>query len=71
MKIKVINGPNINFTGIREKGIYGAKSLDDINNMLIEYGKENGIEISCFQSNHEGEIIDFLQSCYQIGRAHV
>ena len=67
MKIKVINGPNINFTGIREKGIYGAKSLDDINNMLIEYGKENGIEISCFQSNHEGEIIDFLQSCYHNG----
>jgi 3-dehydroquinate dehydratase (EC 4.2.1.10) len=67
MKIAVINGPNINFTGIREKGIYGTKNLDDINNMLIEYGKENGIEISCFQSNHEGEIIDYLQSCYHNG----
>ena len=67
MKIAVINGPNINFTGIREKGIYGTKNLDDINNMLIEYGKENGIEISCFQSNHEGEIIDYLQNCYHNG----
>ncbi len=67
MKIAVINGPNINFTGIREKGVYGSKSLEDINKNIVEYGEKNGIEISCFQSNHEGEIIDFLQKCYYDG----
>lgn len=63
-KIRVINGPNINFTGIREKGIYGTKTLTDIENEIIAEAKKLGFECECFQSNHEGEIIDYIQKCY-------
>jgi len=63
-KICVIHGPNLNFTGIREKGIYGTKNLDDINKYIIEEGNRLGFEIEVFQSNFEGAIIDRLQKCY-------
>lgn len=63
-KIRVINGPNINFTGIREKGIYGTKTLTDIESEIIAEAKKLGFECECFQSNHEGEIIDYIQKCY-------
>ena len=66
-KIRVINGPNINFTGIREKGIYGSMTLEDIEKNITEKAEELGIEAECYQSNHEGEIIDYLQSCYHDG----
>lgn len=66
-KIRVINGPNINFTGIREKGIYGSMTLEDIEKNITEKAEELGIEAECYQSNHEGEIIDYLQSCYHEG----
>ena len=64
MKIAVINGPNINFTGIREKGVYGNKTFDDIQAEIKAFCDQKGIESLFFQSNHEGEIIDFLQKCY-------
>lgn len=67
MKIAVINGPNLNFLGIREPQIYGSSSLDDLEKELIDYGKQKNIEINCFQSNYEGAIIDFLQKCYHDG----
>lgn len=64
MKILVINGPNINMLGIREKGIYGTKSYED----LLEYIKavclDNDIEVELYQSNHEGAIVDQIQSAY-------
>lgn len=63
-KIRVINGPNINFTGIREKGIYGALSYDEIVKEIEAEGKKSGVDIECFQSNHEGAIIDYIQKCY-------
>lgn len=63
-KIKVIHGPNLNFTGIRETSFYGSKNLDQINEEIIIKGKELLLEVECFQSNHEGEIIDFIQKCY-------
>lgn len=66
-KIRVINGPNINFTGIREKGIYGSMTLEDIEKNITEKAEELGIEAECYQSNHEGEIIDYLQRCYHEG----
>ena len=63
MKILVINGPNINMLGTREPEIYGTVTMDDINKELVEYSKSFGeIEFEFFQSNHEGEIIDKIQS---------
>ncbi|MEA2063120.1 MAG: type II 3-dehydroquinate dehydratase [Gemmatimonadota bacterium] len=59
-KIMVVHGPNLNLLGKREQGIYGAESLDDIHHQLENLGKKLQMELSFFQSNHEGEIIDFL-----------
>lgn len=64
MKILVINGPNLNFLGIREKGIYGTTDYAGLVKMIEEKGKETGSEVSVFQSNHEGAIIDRIQEAY-------
>lgn len=64
MKILVINGPNLNFLGIREKGIYGTTDYAGLVKMIEEKAVETGNEISVFQSNHEGAIIDKLQEAY-------
>jgi 3-dehydroquinate dehydratase-2 len=60
-KILVLHGPNLNLLGQREPEIYGNVSLDDVNQNLTRLAKEHNIEIVCFQSNSEGEIIDFLR----------
>ncbi|UXZ09759.1 type II 3-dehydroquinate dehydratase [Clostridium perfringens] len=64
MKIMVINGPNLNLLGIREKEIYGAKDFNQVIDYIKEEGKELGLEINCFQSNIEGEIINFIHNAY-------
>lgn len=64
MKILIINGPNLNFLGIREKNIYGTEDYDYLLNMIAEKGKETGCSIEVFQSNHEGAIIDRIQDAY-------
>lgn len=64
MKLLVINGPNLNFLGIREKGVYGTESYEDLVKMIEEKGKETGHEILVYQSNHEGAIIDRIQEAY-------
>lgn len=64
MKILIINGPNINFLGIREKNIYGDKNYEDLVNYIKNYCHLNGILIEIVQSNIEGEIINFLQNAY-------
>lgn len=64
MKILVINGPNLNFLGIREKGIYGTTDYAGLVKMIEDKAAETETEISVFQSNHEGAIIDRIQEAY-------
>ena len=64
MKIMVINGPNLNMLGIREKGIYGARSYEEICNFVKEEAEKRGHQVEIFQSNIEGEIINFIQKAY-------
>ncbi len=64
MKILVINGPNINFLGIREKAVYGSQDYQYLLDMIERKGQETGNEITVFQSNHEGAIIDRIQEAY-------
>lgn len=64
MKILVINGPNLNFLGIREKGIYGTTNYEGLLEMIAKKGEEAHCQIEVFQSNHEGAIIDRLQDAY-------
>ncbi len=63
-KILVINGPNINFLGIREKGIYGSQNYEALVSMINEKAKSLGVEVEVFQSNSEGGIIDRIQQAY-------
>ena len=63
-KILLINGPNLNMLGIRKPEIYGTTTLKDIENDLCDYAEKKGCSLSCFQSNHEGAIIDELHKAY-------
>ena len=63
-RVSIINGPNINFTGIREKGVYGSLSYDEIINVIKKEASGMDFATHCFQSNHEGEIIDYIQKCF-------
>ncbi|MTH52368.1 type II 3-dehydroquinate dehydratase [Bacillus mangrovi] len=56
----VLNGPNLNRLGKREPDIYGSKTLTDLERELLQFGEEAEIGVSCFQSNHEGDLIDAL-----------
>lgn len=63
-KILVMNGPNLNMLGIREKGVYGAKTLDEINAFIAMEARAWDVELEFFQSNHEGAMIDKLHEAY-------
>ena len=65
MKILVINGPNINMLGIREPGIYGKQTFEDLLLLLRQTAQEEAIELEQFQSNHEGAIVDKIQAAYR------
>lgn len=64
MKILIINGPNLNFLGIREKDVYGTKDYEYLLGMIAEKGEREHCQIEVFQSNHEGAIIDRIQDAY-------
>lgn len=64
MKILVINGPNLNMLGIREPDIYGKSTYKDLTDMIEAYCEEKGVEVKCYQSNHEGALVDEIQSAY-------
>ena len=61
-KILVLLGPSLNLVGIREKGIYGTETAEDINNEIISYAKEKSYECDVLQSNHEGVLIDTIHA---------
>jgi len=61
MKIRVINGPNLNMLGLREPEIYGRESYDDLVAFVEQSARELGAEAECLQSNHEGEIVTWIQ----------
>ena len=65
MKLLVINGPNMNMLGIREKNIYGSQTYESLLRFIRQVCQENGVEVECFQSNHEGAIVDAIQAAYQ------
>ena len=67
MKLLIINGPNINFLGIREKAVYGTQSYDALLKMIEGKAKEMDVKVEVFQSNHEGAIIDRIQDAYSDG----
>lgn len=64
MKILVIHGPNLNMLGKREPGHYGMETMEDINRQMAEKGLQIGMTLDFFQSNHEGMIVDTIQSAY-------
>ena len=64
MKILVINGPNLNFLGIREKAIYGDRDYESLIKYIKDEASKMDVEVTCFQSNHEGAIIDKIQEAY-------
>ena len=64
MKIRVINGPNINMLGIREPEIYGSTKYSDLVDMIEVHAEKSGIDIEVMQSNHEGDLVDMIQECY-------
>ena len=64
MKILVINGPNLNFLGIREPDIYGKQTYKDLCELINEKSKKENIDIEIYQSNHEGDIVDKIQQAY-------
>ena len=64
MKIMVINGPNLNMLGIREKEIYGSNTYDDLAAYIEEEAKKRNIDLCFFQSNHEGALVDQIQRAY-------
>lgn len=64
MKILVINGPNLNMLGIREPDIYGKNTFADLLQLLDDTGRELGLDVEQYQSNHEGDLVDKIQWAY-------
>lgn len=65
MKILVINGPNLNMLGIREKNLYGNDTYDALINKIENHAKQTGVTVKCYQSNYEGDIVTEIQKAYK------
>ncbi|MBR4719989.1 MAG: type II 3-dehydroquinate dehydratase [Lachnospiraceae bacterium] len=65
MRIRVINGPNINMLGIREPDVYGRTTYNDLEDMIKDHAQKNEIQVEVMQSNHEGDLVDMIQDCYK------
>ena len=66
MKLLIINGPNLNMLGIREKNIYGTQTFQDLEKYILDCCREQKAEAELFQSNHEGAIVDKIQQAYGV-----
>lgn len=66
MKLLVLNGPNLNMLGIREPDIYGKQTFSNLLELLQDWADEYHVEITQFQSNHEGELVDKIQAAYGV-----
>ena len=64
MKLLVLNGPNLNFLGIREPEVYGKETYQDLCDLINNFAKDNNVEICIKQSNHEGDLVDFIHQAY-------
>ena len=64
MKLLILNGPNLNMLGIREKHLYGAQTYEDLQLYLLKKARELDIDVDIYQSNYEGELVDKIQSAY-------
>lgn len=63
-KILLMNGPNLNMLGIREPGVYGNNTLAELERQVIEYGAAHDCEVECFQSNHEGDLVEKIHAAH-------
>ena len=65
-KILVINGPSLNMLGIREPDLYGRETYDDLLEKIRRHAEETGVDVSFFQSNHEGALVDAIQAAWRV-----
>ena len=71
MKIRVINGPNLNMLGIREPAIYGSTTYEDLRDLIRNHAEKTGVSVTLLQSNHEGDLVDYIQQAYGVDDAIV
>ena len=71
MKIRVINGPNLNMLGIREPAIYGSTTYEDLCDLIRNHAEKTGESVTLLQSNHEGDLVDYIQQAYGVDDAIV
>ena len=71
MKILVMHGPSLNLLGTREPAIYGTKTLEQIDAMIVEYAGVRGVEVATYQTNHEGSLIDGIHAAAEQGFAAI
>ncbi|MEM7088451.1 MAG: type II 3-dehydroquinate dehydratase [Pseudomonadota bacterium] len=70
-KVLVLNGPNLNLLGLRQPEIYGSTTLGMIDDQCVSHGRSVGLDVSCFQSNHEGELLDAIHGARSVQRGLV